>query len=56
VISGVVEEGFHYFIFNQKDMTAESFMKARRKHWGIENRVHWVLDVIFDEDHCREAQ
>lgn len=21
-----------------------------RGHWGIENRVHWVLDVIFHED------
>ncbi|MBD2605939.1 transposase [Scytonema hofmannii FACHB-248] len=21
-----------------------------RGHWGIENRLHWVKDVIFDED------
>jgi len=24
-----------------------------RRHWGIENRCHWVLDMTFDEDHCR---
>ncbi len=26
---------------------------AARSHWGIENRVHYVLDVTFDEDDCR---
>ena len=24
-----------------------------RGHWGIENRLHWVLDMAFDEDRCR---
>ena len=26
---------------------------AVRGHWGIENRLHWVLDVAFGEDQCR---
>jgi predicted transposase YbfD/YdcC len=26
---------------------------AIRTHWGIENQVHWTLDVTFNEDHCR---
>lgn len=26
---------------------AEAFAKAIRTHWGIENELHWVLDVAF---------
>jgi predicted transposase YbfD/YdcC len=29
------------------------FARAVRGHWGIENRLHWVLDVAFREDDCR---
>jgi predicted transposase YbfD/YdcC len=25
---------------------------AVRSHWGVENRLHWVLDVAFAEDDC----
>jgi len=27
-----------------------------RRHWTIENQLHWCLDVAFDEDHCRVRQ
>ena len=32
---------------------AKAFRKLVRRHWGIENRLHWVLDVVFLEDQCR---
>ena len=29
---------------------AEKFGSAVRQHWGVENNVHWTMDVIFNED------
>ena len=31
----------------------EVFADAARRHWGIENKLHWCLDVAFREDDCR---
>lgn len=32
---------------------AQAFAQAVRMHWGIENGLHWCLDVSFNEDGCR---
>lgn len=32
---------------------ATCLLKAVRSHWGIENELHWTLEVAFDEDRCR---
>ena len=31
----------------------QRLLQATRHHWGIENKLHWVLDVAFGEDDCR---
>jgi predicted transposase YbfD/YdcC len=33
--------------------SAALFARAVRAHWGIENGMHWLLDVVFREDDCR---
>jgi predicted transposase YbfD/YdcC len=32
---------------------ADKILRAVRKHWSIENKLHWVLDVALNEDHSR---
>ena len=34
-------------------MGVEMFAQAVRGHWGVENKLHWVLDVCFREDQSR---
>ena len=34
-------------------MHARTLLRVVRSHWGIENRLHWMLDVVFDEDRSR---
>lgn len=47
-----VEENTRYYISNQK-LDADSFAAMVRAHWGVENQLHWHLDVTFNEDACR---
>ncbi len=41
-----------YFI-SSRQLSAEDILQATRMHWRVENQLHWVMDVAFDEDRCR---
>jgi predicted transposase YbfD/YdcC len=41
-----------YYLLS-KTMTAEQLNAVIRSHWGIENRLHWRLDVVMNEDQDR---
>jgi predicted transposase YbfD/YdcC len=45
-------EELRYYI-GSKAASAKAYASYIRSHWGIENGLHWVLDVCFDEDGCR---
>ncbi len=41
-----------YYLLSQP-LSAARFLEVVRAHWHIENRLHWVLDVVLDEDRAR---
>jgi predicted transposase YbfD/YdcC len=44
------------FFLTSLPCNAVQFAQAVREHWGVENALHWVLDVSFREDDCRIRQ
>lgn len=47
--TGKEQTEIRYYI-SSSNGDAASFNNAARQHWGIENKLHWTLDVVFDED------
>jgi predicted transposase YbfD/YdcC len=44
-----------YFLLTQRYTPAE-LLRIVREHWGIENLLHWTLDVVLDEDQTRSRK
>ena len=45
-----------YYPRSLTEASAAQLVGYVRGHWGIENRLHWHLDVTFAEDACRCRQ
>ena len=44
-----------YYLLSQA-FAPERFNEIVRSHWGIENELHWCLDVVFNEDQARNRK
>lgn len=52
-VNDITSTETRYYISSRADKKAEYFNAITRGHWGIENSLHWHLDVTFGEDSCR---
>jgi predicted transposase YbfD/YdcC len=54
-VAGKTSEETHLFI-GSRECSAKQYGEALRNHWGIENNLHWQMDVTFAEDANRTQQ
>ena len=52
-VQGPASQERRYYISSLDGTDAQATAAAIRGHWGIENQLHWSLDVSFREDDCR---
>lgn len=53
--SNAAKHTVRYFLASRL-LPAKKLLEVVRTHWSIENNLHWVLDVLFDEDACRSRK
>ena len=53
--NGKTSTARHYHL-SSRALSAEDYLAAARSHWSIENGLHWVLDMTFDEDRARSRK
>ena len=41
------------YVALSRKLAPDKLAEVVRAHWGIENQLHWILDVVFDEDAAR---
>lgn len=55
VVGGKREDDRCLYVLS-RPMPAQDFLAVVRRHWDIENGLHWELDVVFREDDCRSRK
>jgi predicted transposase YbfD/YdcC len=55
-IKGILQQETRYYISDETVSNPSYYLSLSRGHWGIENQLHWHLDVTFREDACRARQ
>jgi predicted transposase YbfD/YdcC len=50
--NGAIARERRYYL-SSTPLDAKTFATAVRAHWGVENRLHWILDVVFHDDLAR---
>jgi predicted transposase YbfD/YdcC len=55
-VEGKAEERTSRHFLLSQPLAADKLLHVVRTHWSIENQLHWVLDVVFDEDRARNRK
>ena len=55
-VGNETSQEYHYYISSLPANDPARLLAYIRGHWGIENNVHWCLDINFREDDCRIRQ
>ena len=56
IIGDKTSTELRYYISSIESLKAEKLAMASRAHWSIENNLHWVMDVGFNDDSSRNRK